>query len=225
MSRTPDPREYRLGQRRLRELLPAARARKGELANRPEELSALALAVLPHISEDNFDSLIIYEADRGGWHADLLLKDTPPGVSNAFGSPMAMPFRTRHEAEEFAVMLLASLLSMADARDRGEIKAGPPTFGLHSFTIPLDPKKLELIASLMAAGRDLSQADVNVGLHRTLERLGMLHSVTEEQFDGLSREDRALLLSALHAAAVQGVFTWPPLTARPPGDKSALERL
>lgn len=110
----PTKRDYSAGRARLREFLPLARKKARELYSYPEPTglapqTMLAMSFLRHLSEQNLDSLVVYQRAPGQWHADVILKSTPAGVPNAFGTPADCPSSTREEAERGGFDLLVKL--------------------------------------------------------------------------------------------------------------------
>jgi hypothetical protein len=63
--------------------LPIARARLNEV-DRFELASPLGEAQLPYVTEDNLSAILIYQAPKGGWHADLLLKGSRHKAESGF---------------------------------------------------------------------------------------------------------------------------------------------
>lgn len=49
----------------------------------------------------------IYQGDKGGWFSDLAFKDLPAGIPAVFGTPSIHPHRSREEAIDAAVAMLA----------------------------------------------------------------------------------------------------------------------
>lgn len=218
---TPDERTLQRGRRRLRDLLPAARA-KVRAGYSLENPSPLARAFGVHVREDNIDAVVVHPGPKGGWHCDVLLRDVPPGVPNCIGSPIATPFHTEREAEAYAVDALALALAMERDRKAGALPLGKPVFWLHDLTLELSPDVLQRAAKVRQESFDMTRDDVIAGLRRTLSRLGLEHDATLEQVEALPEMDRVLLAANLHGAAACGLFTWPPRMDAPPGDETPM---
>ncbi|MGI4851991.1 MAG: hypothetical protein ACRYGR_08630, partial [Janthinobacterium lividum] len=70
------------GRRRLRQLLPWARAEARKTPFDGVQHSPLGRAQIQYARTANLDALIIYAAPLGGWHADVVFKSVPPGTPN-----------------------------------------------------------------------------------------------------------------------------------------------
>lgn len=198
---------YRHGQRLLEDLLPWARAevRKGD--HKTEMASALGKSAATYITEDNLDAILIYGAPKGGWHGDVVLKSTPPGVPNAFGTRVEDPCRTRAEAEDTAKHILVSLLQIAEGNKAPPAK---PVFMLCGWTIELVPELYDIALKIMPDMRNGygTQLQAAVRVEETLEQL------CPEGFDGQAfnrwpQEKKAALVAVLHTAALSGLYVWP----------------
>jgi hypothetical protein len=207
------------GRARLAALLPQARE-DAKMMQMPENLSPLAGATLAGLTEAHFDALVVVPGERGGWHCDLLFVGRPPGVPNSMGSPVAMPFHTREDAEAFAPGLLASVLSMIAAGQPEQ----EPVFWLHGTVLHLSRETLAVGAEF-ARQLGMEADGAAIGLARRLRELGLAERCEPEDIDRLSHEQRKVLSSTLHAAAVCGVFVWPLRQPREPNERTARERL
>ena len=218
----PTDEEWRQGRRRLRDLLPAARAhyRNGSKMTKPSPIFA---ATAPYVREDNFYALVVYPAPLGGWHCDLMLKETPPGISNAMGSPAAQPLGTKAEAETMALALLCMALAVQDQYGNSQMPAGKPVFWLNDVVCDLIPAFYEKALPHMPPGynddRDVINARVAKMLDDVFPEIEPAN-VSLEHVHALSERDRAKMLAVLHMAAPGGVFTYPPrLDASPSGHR------
>lgn len=202
------------GQRRLQRMLPEALAEAGRVEARgggPTAHSPLAQAAASYATVDNFRALVVHEGPRGGYHCDLVFKSVPPGVANAMGSPAAMPFPSKFEAEEYGKGLLALVIRLG--RQVGDkIKAGPPSFWLHEFAI-------QIPADILAQGQawldanpgDMDRKVAERNLEWRLRELGLAEGCTDEQLTALRGDPvrRPALMGTITAAMLFGVFTWP----------------
>lgn len=213
---TPSDQEWRQGRRLLRDLLPAARAEAKKQAGEVGRKSALFEAVEPHVTEANLDALMIYQAPLGGWHADLVLRETPPGVPNVFGTSVSEPLATRADAERAARALL--ILAVELSLTKKNKKKPPPVFFLNDWTVPLIPELLALAPSFFpdeTGGGYGSQLQAAAQIEQRLDEL------CPNGFNGLEFNDwpldkKARLLAVVHRAAVSGLFRYPmPRDARP----------
>ena len=216
----------RQGVRRLRAWLPAARAAVARADWQWRETSAIAKGMLPHISEDRLRAVCIYPAPLGGWHADIVLKNMPPGVPDVVGTPVGLPKATREEAEATARDLLQIVLATARQNATGsQHPAPPPAFILYGHPIRLAPALLaEFAATRPGQATSSDRKAFALGLIA-----GILDEVGPEGFDGTvflswSPSRRAELLAAFHLAALAGVMRYPPLEpASPSGHGKASE--
>jgi hypothetical protein len=193
----------REGKQRLRKLLPVAKDRLKNADNiiGVEVVTALAKAQAQHCREDNLGAVTIYPAPLGGWHADVILRWTPPGVPNSMGSPVGNPYPTRERAEQAALDLLTTVLAI------GREARGPttPVFLLFGGPFKLVP---DLLCHPMAHGWG-SKEDAVIGLMATMERLFGCAEPTQEQFNAMSRDAMVTMSYAIHRAALDGVFAYP----------------
>lgn len=195
--RQSDPRII-AGRRLLRILIPRAEAlmKKGGYSWTP--MSALGRAQAPYLRLDNIDAALIYQAPKGGWHGDLLLKEVPVGVANVLGTPVQNPCPTREMAVEVTVGLLAQIMG---GTDHLLPAVALPVFLYYGVEINLISDILEQIP-----GYD--------SVEDALTRLGELE---RELFPGgipdewtLEGEPAKSLAAVAHMAAKTGVFRYPP---------------
>lgn len=205
-----DDRDILQGRRLLRQLLPWARAEARKMEGKVEANTPLGAATMAYVTEDNLGALMIYPAPLGGWHADLLFKQVPPGVPNSLGSPVAEPLRTRSEAEAYAKKLLVHALLIAN--QNGATAAKPaPVFLLFDWSLTLLP---ELYETALAAMPDMVDGYGSVA--HAIERVeAVLADLAPDGFDGDAfndwpRDRKTRLLAVLHMAALTGLFRYPP---------------
>jgi hypothetical protein len=208
----------RAGRRRLRELLPWARAEaRKDKEGRVVRGTALADAVYPYVIEKNFEALVIYRAPLGGWHADLLLKGCPPGVPNAMGSPVAQPFRTHEDAEGGARSLLVTAvrITMENAKEAAE-----PAFLLYDSVITMNQDFLHGIEALRPPSYTKERA-IEMIADAITKTMPDGYSVAG--FNELEHRAKSLVLSAVYVAATVGVLAYPPRRDATPSGHSAAE--
>ena len=157
---------------------------------------------------------MIYPAPKGGWHADVVFKSTPPGIPNSMGTPVERPCATRAEAEDIAKSLLVGMLVMA-AANKGV--AADPVFILNNWSIKLSPDVLPLALKVMPEWAN--------GYGSPLQAYGrveaMLDELCPEGFDGEAMlqwppEKQARLMATLHIAALSGLYVYPMRRDEPP---------
>jgi hypothetical protein len=205
----PSYAELTTGRRLLKTLLPMARERhsKGPVTTRGfEAVSAPAKAVAPWFRIDNIEAILIFEAPLGGWIADFLLKETPPGVPNVMGTPVGTPHATRQQAQDYAVSTMAALMATKPYAE------APPGFSFHGWGVKLDAYLLGKVVEHFPRGAYEGYSSVEAGfkrLHEMEEQLFPGGDVTAEKIDALDRDERAVFLSVLHIAALTGIFRYP----------------
>lgn len=132
-------RELREGRERLAQWLPRVRAQI-DLSDTRESMvptTLIAQSITARLTEKNFDAIVIRRS-RGGWHADILLRGMPTGLSDVLGTPEAQPLASREAAETAAMLLFRGLLRVAmenarARRDTPEVDMRP--FEIHGMTI------------------------------------------------------------------------------------------
>jgi len=176
--------------------------------------TALGGATASHVREDRIDAVLVYATALGGWHCDVVLKGTPPGVPNTLGTPVGRPLATREEAERHGLHLLVTVL-LIERRNR-ESKAAPesPVFLLCNAALRLRPEVFEAAKTAFPGlgGTTLSVGDARAWIAGVVGDL--LPDVTWETFrarwEALADMDRGRILVAAHIANLGGVFVHPP---------------
>jgi hypothetical protein len=208
--------DFERGRKLLKELLPWARAE----AKKGAELtmtSALGQSAGSYIREDRLRAVMIYPAPKGGWHADVVLENLPPGVPNTFGTRVEAPCRTRAEAEETAKRILVALLGAAEL-NRGKAER-PPVFMLDKWSIALRPEIYDAALALMPhmANGYGSPLQAAVRVEETLADL-CPEGFDGKAFGGWPHAKKVELVTVLHIAALSGLYTWPWRRDAPPMD-------
>lgn len=205
---------YRAGERRLRELLPWARAESRKGDNSLDVKSALGGAAVTYVTEDNLDAFLIYEGPRGGWHADIVLKSVPPGLPDTFGTKVEAPCRTRAEAEATGKDILVSLLATAAKNSAEPPAKAEPVFILNGWKFPLFSEPLVI-------GRAMGLDDYGTKLQAYARVERVLDELCPEGFDGHAfnkwpLDKQAQLLAVLSIATLSGLFVYPMRQDAPP---------
>ena len=201
--------QYKQGQRRLRQLLPWARAEAEKPGSSVEARSPLGATTMPWATEDNLDALLIHPAPKGGWHADLVLKWTPPGTPNCLGSPVHSPHKTKPEAEQAAKGLLVAVL--AAAKNAAVTEPPPPAFILHSCSFRLDPLIYEIaLTAFPERANGYGTTEAAIAKVEEVEASLFPRGFTLDAFNALAHGDKASLLTVLHLAALTGLYVYPP---------------
>lgn len=199
--------DMRQGRRRLRHLLPQARALVRSLDEGFRFVSAIAKAQAPFVTERNLEALVIYPAELAGWHVDLLLSKVPSGIANVIGSPNFKPCATRDEAEAVAINFLAAVLKASDS----PAPESPRSFVLFdtafSFPDAVFGEALRLMPSdyTRPGTRTLALDRIKAAVARLFPQ-----GFTGEGFDNLPPDEKALLMTLMLTATLRGVYRYPP---------------
>lgn len=197
----------------LRKLLPDARKLLKEEGNyeiTPE--SNVGENSIPHYKIDHCVGIHIYEGSKGGWFADLQFENLPPGIPPVFGTPVALPHRTRAEAMDTAVKILALVL----ANDRPT-----PSAEETEIVFPFDGVVVHLPAQ--SFGKLQDKMPVLPTREQALERLNAFRDevcggalLTHEAAQALPESLQARLLSVCAMAMLAGIVRFPEFTEAPP---------
>ena len=194
------------GRRLLKILLPRAKELLAEKKLSWQPMSGLGRAQAPYLRIDNVDAVIIYQAPKGGWHGDVVLRSVPPGVPDTLGSPVENPCPTRESAVELVTGLLAQIMG----GDAAAMEAGPPVFLFHGFEFSLMPELLEIAPAHTSVERALIRL-------AEIERTLFPNGVPDGEI-ALEGEPLARLVSVIYMAAKTGVFRYPPKFDAEPGE-------
>lgn len=204
-----DPQTLRQGRRRLQQWLPSVRAEvaRSRASMEVVENSAISKAQAPHVTESNLEAVVIYPAPQGGWHADVLLKQTPPGISNVQGSPSASPYKSKIEAVQFARRLLAFMVLQAMRNAEQPREEKPPAFVLNGYAVDLMPGLVGIVSLLKPKQYTAERAVAHIAEVLAAHDLDPFEPA---KFDKLPHDARAAVMSALHIATTVGVYRYPP---------------
>lgn len=159
-----------------------------------------------YLSYDKLDQVRIYPAPKGGWHADVILKDLPPGIPNAMGTPVETPCKTREDAEKVGRGILAGVV--AQIEKNGKQAPLPPVFLLHGYSFPLVPKVFEAAAQLDFMGGYGSDLRAVARLEEVIDAL-FPDGFDVNQFNNFDNDRKATLLAVLHQCVLSGLFRYP----------------
>ena len=190
---------FRDGEVRLREVLPKAHALARESGYKAETPNPAAAALLPHITDDNLRSLMVYPVEKG-WVADLVLVDLPGGIPSRIGIPEREALPTREEAVAEGFHMLVGLLAVSEF----------PIFELHGVGIPLSRVVLDNIRKTREGS--VKGYSGQVEAHERIETIlaaVMPNGFNLEAFKGLSAKERAYINVILHFSALSGVVVHP----------------
>ena len=120
--------------------------------------SLIGQSLMGRIGYDNLDALVIRKSS-GGWHADVILKGLPVGVSNVMGTPEARPLPDREAAVAAGTGILRQLCRLAAENalaGRDMVQQDTRPFELHGYTFQIPGEIVEHVGQIWAmAGRDL----------------------------------------------------------------------
>lgn len=199
--------EAREGRQRLVAWLEQAKEDAREVL-KAEYGTPLGRAQSSYLSYDKLDMVLIYPAPKGGWHADVVLKDMPPGIPNSIGTRVETPCKTREEAEMAGRGILAGIV--AQIEQNGKQEPLPPVFLLHGWKFPLIPGFFMFALRAMPAGFNGYGSPLQAAV-RIEQALGELcpRGFDGHEFNGWSQDKKAELLSVLHIAVLSGLFCYP----------------
>jgi hypothetical protein len=217
---------YRQGERRLRDWMPSCRA-KALTDGGPDSVSkdsAIAESMWPYIREKNLDALLITPGERGGWHADLVLKDVPKGFANTLGTPTQTPCVSEAEAEKHGKAILIMALWIAH-QNRNTPEPKPfdtdAPFSLYGWTIRLPAgvvsQWLEAFPDYKENGPYGTEAHARKRIDQTLEEIAPGVDPNTLDMKAFTVEQNVLLISVLIGASLSGVFRHPPFEPGLPG--------
>lgn len=67
------------------------------------------LGLAANLKVKNLESLVLYSDRNGLWTADLLFENIPAGSPDIMGTPTAIPFKTKKEAWNAALAIVAKV--------------------------------------------------------------------------------------------------------------------
>ena len=201
--------QHKLGRRLLRILLPQAKERATKEALIWQPMSALGRAQAPYLRLDNVDTVLIYQAAKGGWHGDVVLKQVPDGVPNVLGTPVENPCPTREMATDLVVNLLAQIIGTERAGNHPPLIA-LPAFLFHGYEVNLLSEILEQIPGYESVERALNRL-------AQMERELFPNGVPDSHLT-LDGGDSRIFLAVIHMATKTGVFRYPAKEDQEPTD-------
>ena len=193
------PEAFQVGEVRLRQVLPEAYAQALEGGFTAEARIPAAAALLPHITENNLRSLMVYRVEKG-WVADLVLVDLPGGLPNRVGIPEREALPTEEEAVAEGFDMLVGLLTVSEF----------PIFELCGYSVPLARANLDSIRK--------SKPARNIGYRSLDDARARICSVLQDYLPGgftlggffaLPEEESRHITAVLHLAALSGVVFYP----------------
>ena len=204
------------GRRLLNALLP--RLRKEVSLASPESVmqptSIIGQSLMGRIGYDNLDALIIRRSS-GGWHADVILKGMPVGVSNVMGTPEAHPLPSREAALEAGTGILRQLCRLATENAlAGREKPLEDTrpFELHGHTFQIPGPVVEQVGLIWAAMGQGLVPDAETARNQLSENLVRTmgsDSFDPERYETLPEDEKSSIGIAMATLLQFGEFRHP----------------
>lgn len=198
----------RLLKRLLPDALEAAKRDDGEAIAG----TAVAEGMHSHLTLEKLDGVAIYEGEHGGWHADVVFRDMPPGVPGVMGTPVGTPLPTRQAAQDMAPVMLRYVVRLALTKP-----AAPrdPVFEYHGGTIQIPA---HILQSLYAAGF----AESGYTAERAVQRVAEIEAdlfpdgFSVARYEQLTEDENRRLIAVMTMALATGVFRYPVPQPGPP---------
>lgn len=218
---SPSREDYSRGKRRLKTWSPKARlrARKSLQDRELHELrpyNGIATSLLDHITEKNLEAILIYEDGKDRWFADVVLKKTPIGVPNVFGTPVNDPLPSRVEAEKsgftMLVMIWEQILTHTVV-SRDTPKTDGRIFLLYAMEFTIDGQTIDTMAGLVdqvseAVGIEFEDDPIE-RLEKALKPVAGEEDLTAEAWNAASDTQREAIHFAMAMCLLQGHFRYP----------------
>lgn len=173
------------GRKRLKAMMPEAIAWAETAMREPEMemkvLSGRGQAMTDYVRLDNLKALILYRTARG-WYADLVLKQTPVGVTDVMGTPTDMPLPSREEAEEQGKMILRAACLQAKMNGPAmpdNTRNAPRYFSLYGTELKLDGEYLDMLSAVPAMLGQTPAEAREYALER-MDEVSAQHGFTED---------------------------------------------
>jgi hypothetical protein len=202
----------REGRKRLTEWLPEAKKEAEANTTTTGHMSSLGETTIQYARFDNLDALVIHEAPTGGWHADVLFKETPHGVPNVMGTPVGHPCGTRAEALEAGKSILCLVVAECIKNEASGPPTASPVFLYRGLTLRLASELLEVLGSYETT----DHANHAILRFTETEKEIFPNGFSEEAMAKISHDDMLKIATVAHMAALTGVFAYPPRTPVPP---------
>jgi hypothetical protein len=222
---------YRQGRRRLKEWAPQAKARARKAISDPKGIeihpgTLLGQKLFARLSEKNLDAVLVYEDPHrpGRWHGDVLLKNTPIGMPNSFGTQRDAPVASRKEAERQAFGFLIGVYRHIIENEMSGRDVKPTderVFALHGHELSLPGELIDSIASaavLMTERETGTAEDVRNLLDAKIERMTGGGEFTIEAWDAAPEELQRGAIANMVMLLVMGVFRHPDRVPAPESD-------
>jgi len=192
----------------LRKLLPRATKlreshKDGEASM--EAVSSIGQASLKWYRTENCTGVYIYQGEKGGWFADLSFKDLPAGVPVVIGTPNVAPNRTREDAIESAVHMLALLMNSPTPQVNPE--EAEVVFEFDNLGLIIPSAAIAAINKLSVERP--SNEYVEQRLDEIREQFAGGKPFNSEIMDSLSEEDRRVVYTVCVMALALGMPRYP----------------
>lgn len=213
------------GRKLLKKLLPELR-KEISIADKDMSLaptSLLGQSVISRIRLENLDALVIRKSAKG-WHADVIFKGLPVGVSNVMGTPEAHPLPTEADAQAAGRDLLKQLIRVALENEhayRDTPAKDTRVFELHDYVFQIPGSIIDNIGMIWAAVGHTVIPDAETArgnLSTLLTDLLGEDSFDKDKFTALSVDDQTRVLIGMATLMVFNEFRHPPRPAAEPYD-------
>lgn len=161
-------------------------------------LSSSAKSMVPYFIRENVRGYIVYPGKAGGWIGDVVF-NVPFGMPDRAGTPVATPFRTKREAKDSLVGMLAMAIlnSMENVAPIGEFM-----FEFCDLAVPVEVERITEILALA------QRESLEVMPSEARAMLAVAEAMLRADPD-LSSETSRAICSAVDAACCVGIVRWP----------------
>jgi hypothetical protein len=176
--------------------------------------SDVGKALTPHLRKNSFKALHVYQGELGGWFADVELKGMPPGIPRIMGTPVALPFETREEAEEAGEMILLTLLAtITREKETKDIDAESAVLDFYDVTFPFP---IEILRKFIQEFGKPSDKRLSEAIHDLEELLVVNNEVVTSRLENADQALHQRIGINLMVILASDTFRWPsPKEQRP----------
>lgn len=211
-----DPKNLRIAKEKLQKSLKRVNS---ELENTTTTYEAMAYsdigkALAPHLRKNSLKALHIYQGELGGWYADIELKGMPPGIPRIMGTPVALPFETREEAEAAGDMLLLTLL--ATILRKNETKNSDAENAVLNFYDVSFPFPIEILRKFIHELGKPSDKRVSDAIRDMEELLVVNDEVVTSRLENADQALQQRIGINLMVILASDTFRWPESKEQPP---------
>jgi uncharacterized protein DUF6878 len=199
MNEVLEPADQAIGPSLLHKLLPDAHRFAETMGTlRPTPVRADLMALL---TETNVDDVRLRKGTKGGYLAEILLKDVAVGLPRVVGTDCRTPHTTPELAMEHAKRMLAEIV-----RSKPAAPASQSQFRLDIRIFVLTAEELQAAASELMTVQDARANLAAIHDKYIIQSLVGFH----RSYDALPTEERREISSAMCQGAVNGILEYPP---------------